>query len=202
MAVEWNPDFKYQPMAGFPAPMEVPSYSGFKPKKDGFEKLPSFKGIDFQTGKQVDLADYFKSPTFGIEGGQDQSTSSPIGNLLDMQRQIQAFEEAREPFLTERYRKYGDIASRQQLAQAYGLYPLLSRAGAEATARSLAASKEFLAAKQSAPSTIQDIMASKQSQMLQAAAGEAERQRATADQARAAREFGGIRYAGQTFSVA
>jgi hypothetical protein len=94
------------------------------------------------------------------------------------------------------------LSSRLTREQLASLYPYLSAAGAEATARSLGASKEFLATKEQMPSSVQNIMASKQSQMASAAGAEAQRQLATADQTRAARDFGGIRFAGKYISVA
>lgn len=86
-------------------------------------------------------------------------------------------------------------------AQLRELYPYLSAAGAESTARNLAASKSFLATKEQMPSSVQNIMASKQNQMYTAAAGEAERQRATAAQQEAAKRFAGS-FAGQYIQVA
>jgi hypothetical protein len=58
-----------------------------------------------------------------------------------------------------------------------------------------------LATKEQMPSNVQAIMASKQNQMLQAATGEAERQRATAAQQDAAKRFAGS-FAGQYIQVA
>jgi hypothetical protein len=97
-------------------------------------------------------------------------------------------------------RTAADISADLTQRQLTQLYPYLSRAGAESTARSLWASEQFLRAKQQSPSTVQDIMASKQGQMLAAAQGEAERQRATAVQQEAASRFPG-RFAGQYIQV-
>ena len=93
-----------------------------------------------------------------------------------------------------------DIAAEQQLKQAYQLYPLLSQAGAETTARNLAASQTYRAFAEGLPSNVQNIMASKQAQATSAAAGEADRARAVAAQQDAANRYGG-RFAGQYIQV-
>ena len=80
-------------------------------------------------------------------------------------------------------------------------YPYLSQAASEATARNLAASKAYASFKESLPSNLQNIMASRQSQMASAAGAEATREQAMASlvQAVAAAR---PRYAGQTFTTA
>lgn len=83
--------------------------------------------------------------------------------------------------------------TRQQIRD---IYPFVSAATAEATARNLAASQAYRAFAEQLPSSVQNIMASKQGQMLSAQTGEAALQRATADQLRAAKESQG-RFAGQ-----
>ena len=80
-------------------------------------------------------------------------------------------------------------------------YPYLSQAAAEATSRNLAASQAMYAFKQTQPSTVQDIMASKQSQVASAADAEYRRSLGMAAQQEAATNFA-RRYAGQTFSTA
>jgi hypothetical protein len=199
MAIEWNPNFKYQPMAGFPAPMQIPSYSDVKTKKSDQSKFPSFKGIDFQTGKQVDLADYYKSPVFGIDQDNkpEEPTSaypagSPTEGLTQLAEQIAAIEAARDPILANRYRTFAQIASEQQLQQMSALMPLQRYAGDIAEQRAIRAG----VFRQQSPENVQNIMASKQSQMASAAAGEAARAQAMADQQRAASLYGGP-FAGQ-----
>lgn len=57
------------PSAGFSG-----SYKGVKPAKTN---LPSFKGIDFTTGKQVDLG-AFTSPEWGIDGSGATAKETPL----------------------------------------------------------------------------------------------------------------------------
>ena len=90
-----------------------------------------------------------------------------------------------------------EASTERQLRQ---LYPYLSAAGAEATARSLAASQAYRAFAEQLPSNVQNIMASKQAQATSAAGAEADRQRATAAQQDAASRYPG-RFAGQYIQV-
>lgn len=184
-------------MTGFPAISQIPSYSGVKFKPDSKSKFPSFKGIDFQTGKQVDLADYFANPVYMAGDKKDELPTSSA--LPDIDPKIKSYLDLFRAMSPERIAEYeamSNIASQQQLKQAYQLYPLLSQAGREATARSLAASQAYRAFAEQLPSNVQNIMASKQAQMQSAQAGEAALQQATADQLRAAKESQG-RFAGQ-----
>jgi hypothetical protein len=93
--------------------------------------------------------------------------------------------------------KFGAEATRQQMAD---LYPYLSAASAEATARNLAASTQFLLTKEQTPTAQALRNQVAQGQMATAAGAEAERDRATATQAMAAKEFA-RGYAGQTFRM-
>jgi len=93
--------------------------------------------------------------------------------------------------------KFGANATRQQMAD---LYPYLSAASAEATARNLAASTQFLLTKEQTPTAQALRNQVAQGQMATAAGAEAERDRATATQAMAAKEFA-RGYAGQTFRM-
>jgi hypothetical protein len=88
--------------------------------------------------------------------------------------------------------------TRQQMAD---LFPYLSAASSEATARNLAASTQFLLTKEQTPTAQSARNVAAQSQMTSAADAEAERDRATATQALAAKEFA-RGYAGQTFRMA
>lgn len=186
-----------------------------------FGSLPDltgvFTGTDMSTGKRnVDLFKAaFKAGAPDFSGYLAQApvfsstqtpvpsptydNQNPIGNILNTAQAIQAFEEARYPFELQKYRQMSDIAAQQQLKQAYDLYPLLSQAGRETTERNLAASRAFLTTKEQMPSSVQNIMASKQAQATSAAASEAERARAVAAQQDAANRYGGqvIRFAGQ-----
>jgi hypothetical protein len=176
MAIEWNKAFN-------------PEIS---------KKFPSFKGIDFQTGKTVDLANYFKPPATSFDPGTKENlpstypSGSPYGDLMGLQEQIAAFENARDPYLINRYRTYAQIASEQQLQQMGALMPLQRYAGDIAEQRAIRAGMF----RQQSPENVQNIMASKQSQMASAAAGEAARAQAMADQQRAASLYGGP-FAGQ-----
>ena len=89
-------------------------------------------------------------------------------------------------------------SARQQTAD---LFPYLSAAASEATARNLAASTQFLLTKEQTPTAQSARNVAAQSQMTSAAGAEAERDRATAAQAMAAKEFA-RGYAGTTFRMA
>jgi len=194
MAIEWNPNFKYQPMGGFPAPLQIPSYSGVKANKSDQSKFPSFKGIDFQTGKRVDLADYFKSPVFGVdqvnapaETPSTYPSGSPYGDLNQLAEQIAAFESVRDSYLIPRYQKFAQIASEQQLRQMGALMPLQRYAGDIAEQRAIRAGLF----KQQSPENVQNIMASKQNQMSSAALSKAALDEAAAKMQIAASSYGG-----------
>ena len=93
--------------------------------------------------------------------------------------------------------KFGAEATRQQMAD---LFPYLSAASSEATARNLAASTQFLLTKEQTPTAQSARNVAAQSQMTSAASAEADRDRATAAQALAAKEFA-RGYAGSTFRM-
>jgi hypothetical protein len=94
----------------------------------------------------------------------------------------------------------GQEALRQTQEQLAATMPYLDEAGRRATGRALAASERFLTTKEQMPSAIQNIMASKQNQMLSAQAGEADLMRAVAAQQQAAKQFAGS-YAGKFVSA-
>jgi hypothetical protein len=153
-----------------------------------FSKVPfPMVGTDFSTGfRDVDL----QSQTGSAVPPMDQE----VKKYLDFYKAI-------SPMRMAEMEQSAQLSSRLTREQLASLYPYLSAAGAESTARNLAASKSFLATKEQMPSNVQAIMASKQNQMLQAATGEAERQRATAAQQDAAKRFAGS-FAGQYIQVA
>jgi hypothetical protein len=96
-----------------------------------------------------------------------------------------------------------DAAQIQQQMNEQGFasaYPWISQAAEQARAGNLRASEAYRSFVESQPSSVQNIMASKQQQMATAASSEADRARAMAAQQQAAKEFAG-RYSGQTFSV-
>ncbi len=202
MAAIWsNPESPfYQKIPGFAvgAPFRGPAPDFGKEKTQklpqvtipstDFSKIPfPMIGTDFSTGlRDVDL----QSQTGSAVPPMDQE----VQKYLDFYKAISPMRMAE----MEQAAKLSSRLTREQLAS---LYPYLSAAGAESTARNLAASKSFLATKEQMPSNVQAIMASKQNQMLQAATGEAERQRATAAQQDAAKRFAGS-FAGQYIQVA
>jgi hypothetical protein len=202
MAIEWNQAFGYQPMGGFSAPMQIPSYSGAKLKSSDQRGLPSFKGIDFQTGKRVDLADFFKNPVYSAPSAQPPAlpTDSAIPGVDPKIQSWLELYKATSPQRLAEMEAAANISANLSERQLRQLYPYLSAAGAEATARSLAASKSYRAFTEQMPTNVQNIMASKQAQATSAASAEAERQRATAAQQEAASRYGG-RFAGQFIQV-
>jgi hypothetical protein len=112
---------------------------------------------------------------------------------------------SKEAFDFETWQKMQQVAAktsadstRQQMSD---LFPYLSAASAEATARNLAASTQFLLTKEQTPTAQAARNAVAQSQMTSAAGAEADRDRATAAQAQAAKEFA-RGYAGTTFRTA
>jgi hypothetical protein len=112
---------------------------------------------------------------------------------------------SKEAFDFETWQKMQQVAAktsadstRQQIAD---LFPYLSAASSEATARNLAASTQFLLTKEQSPTAQALRNQVAQGQIATAAGAEAERDRATAAQALAAKEFA-RGYAGTTFRTA
>jgi hypothetical protein len=112
---------------------------------------------------------------------------------------------SKEAFDFETWQKMQQVAAktsadltRQQIAD---LFPYLSAASSEATARNLAASTQFLLTKEQSPTAQALRNQVAQGQISTAAGAEAERDRATAAQALAAKEFA-RGYAGTTFRMA
>lgn len=161
-----------------------------------------FSGVDLKTGKRINLfkeAFGDKAPDFRplvAESQPSLPTGTAVPSLDPKTKEMMDFWRAMSPERIKEYEAMGNIATRQQLQQISQLYPFLSAAGREATARQLAASQAYRAFAEQLPSSVQNIMASKQSQMQSAQAGEAALQQATADQLRAAKESQG-RFAGQ-----
>ena len=134
-------------------------------------------GMDLQTGKR------------------DQDLLSGVENALPelspRAQEYYDFYTATAPQRLAEQEQQARLSSRLTREQLASLYPYLSAAGAESTARNLAASKSFGAFKEQLPTAVQNIMASKQSQMASAAGAEAQRQIATAAQQDAAKRFAG-----------
>jgi hypothetical protein len=117
---------------------------------------------------------------------QDQEV---FDTTLDRDLKIGA---ANAEVLKDLLRTSGDISTEQSVKQAQALYPILDAAGARATSRALAASKDFLAFKQQQPLAQQAIMASKQQQMTGAADAFLKEAMAIATQQQAANQFGSL----------
>lgn len=202
MAIEWNQAFGYQPMGRFSAPMQIPSYSGAKLKSSDQKGLPSFKGIDFQTGKRVNLADFLKDPVYSAPSTQAPSfpTGSAVPGVDPSVQSIADLIKITSPLRLEEMKAAADISANLSERQLRQLYPYLSAAGAETTARNLGASLAFLTKKEQMPSNVQKITESKQGQATLASDAEANLRRATAAQQEAASRYGG-RFAGQFIQV-
>ena len=112
-----------------------------------------------------------------------------------------ALNRALQPLALEQARNIAQLQaglSEQQIRQ---LVPAAQAVFSQNLAQNLAASKEFRAFKEQMPSSVQDIMASKQNQMASAAGAEASRQQATALQQQAAKQFAGS-FAGKYIQAA
>lgn len=187
--------FGTSPGNNFGTSEAFPYPSSYKRKSLPFPTI----GTDLTSGyRGVDYSQLFNS-TQEPSGNFNSTSAVPDSN--DVASRYIKFQKSIYPI--ERQRQidaYKDAAAltNEQLASTY---PYLSAAAAESTARNLAASKEFAGFKQQLPTTVQDIMASKQNQMASAAASEAERQKATAFQQQAANQFA-RGYAGKFVSYA
>lgn len=136
-------------------------------------------------------------PPFGDELSQYAAKPAPVDATI---RSTKEYLEAFAPYQRQQRIDEAQLSaalSRQQMAD---LYPFLSAAGAESTARNLAASQKYRAFTEQLPSNVQNIMASKQNQMQAAQTGEAALKQATAIQQDAATRFPG-RFAGQYIQV-
>jgi len=182
-------------------------------------------GIDFSTGKRDvnPYEDQLKAgifdPSVFLSGKgtsaledkieKDRYTSDYGANLPALNEEWAqkvaasvALNKALQPMALDQAKKAAELQAYLSDQQIRQFIPAAQAVSAYNLAQNLAASKEFLATKEQMPSSVQNIMASKQAQMASAAGAEAQRQYATADQARAARDFGGIRFAGKYIQVA
>lgn len=191
------------------------------PASDFYSGLPQSSGMDFGLnrpgifGRGINLTPFFpgikEAPSYSdqfkktdsatdSQGTSSQDSGFPAGSAVgDFYEQLKALGKYKAETLPqdiEAARLLGQVTTEQQLKQLQQLYPFLSAAGAETTARNLAASQTYRRFAEGLPSNVQNIMASKQSQMQSAQQGEAALQYATADQLRAAKESQG-RFAGQ-----
>lgn len=148
--------------------------------------MPSPVGVDFGSGKRdVDLLAQQTGDAVPKPAGQTQE-------WLDLYK-------AMSPLRMQEMEQASNLAADLSARQLSQLYPYLSAAGAESTARNLAASQAYRRFSEQLPSNVQNIMASKQAQMQSAQAGEADLMRAVAAQQQAAKDFAG-RFAGQYVS--
>jgi hypothetical protein len=171
------------------------AFIGSDPNSPFFRPLPGFPvgspypmvGMDLQTGKR------------------DQDLLAGIGSALPAlsprAKEYYDFYTATAPQRLLEQEQQARLSSRLTREQLSSLYPYLSAAGAESTARNLAASQAFAAFKEQLPTSVQNIMASKQAQLASAAGAEAQRQFATAAQQQAAKQFAGT-FAGKYVSAA
>ena len=135
-------------------------------------------------------------PTPFTPSFEQTPSTTPVQDLTDQQRQQIALEKEFTPIWLERLRATGReqaALSAEQLAQ---VYPYMTAARSRATAEDLAASQAYRRFAEGLPSNVQNIMASKQSQIQSAQIGEAALQEAVARQLFAAKESQG-RFAGQ-----
>lgn len=166
-----------------------------------------FKGLDLQSGKRgVDLwSGAFKSPKSSTTGqteykspyvGAAQQSPTPVDSSIESYgKWLEAF----APYDEKRAIRATQLTAALNRQTLSDLYPFMSAAGAEATARNLAASQAYRRFAEGLPSNVQNIAASKQGQIQSAQAGEADLMRAVASQQQAAKDFAG-RYAGQYVS--
>ena len=152
-----------------------------------FSYSGSYPGIQygtvFTTPSLADLSKSFKynpTQTFAYPGIYTGSTVSPETK-------------SKEAFDFETWQKMQQVAAktsadstRQQMSD---LFPYLSAASAEATARNLAASTQFLLTKEQTPTAQALRNQVAQGQIATSAGAEADRDRATAAQAQAAKNF-------------
>ena len=106
--------------------------------------------------------------------------------------------------LAKLQKQASDLAVQQSVQQTQALFPYLDEAGRRGTERALDASQRFRAFKEQLPSSIQNIMASKQQQMASASDAFAKEALAIANQQQAATGFGGLgtsRYAGRRYCL-
>jgi hypothetical protein len=175
-------------------------------------------GIDFSLGKMLGGKDFYKIASnsryqdilkSGLESGLAMPTTVPavIYGSEPAVPSIDPAAKAQFDFLERAYpyqvKMMQDAARIQQQQNEQGFasaYPWITQAANEATARNLAASQTYRSFVESQPSSVQNIMASKQAQMASAAGSEAERARAMAAQTQAAKDFAG-RFSGKYISV-
>jgi hypothetical protein len=165
-------------------------------------------GVDFTAGKGFNLTDVYgkgknftlQLPQVGVTPPGSYDTGSALPKSSDAVNYYLDIAKGLAPLQRQ---QAIDSAQLQQQINEQGFasaYPWITQAAQESTARNLKASEAYRSFVEAQPSSVQNIMASKQAQMASAASSEADRARAMAAQTQAAKDFAG-RYAGQTFSV-
>lgn len=191
---------------------------------DFYSGLPRMLGMDFGLnrpgvfGRGIDLTPFssvvkappyssvFKgssgtpsfTPTAADYEGGDKPSTGDVGKEID---KLIKYRAQTLPINLAEMQAAAGLQSALTRQQIRDVYPYLSAAASEATARNLAASQAYRAFAEQLPSSVQNIMASKQQQRQSAQAGEAALQEATAKQMQAAKESQG-RFAGQYISFA
>lgn len=112
-----------------------------------------------------------------------------------------ALNQALQPMALEQAKRSAELQAALSEQQIRQLVPAAQAVFAQNLAQNLAASKEFRAFKEQMPSSVQDIMASKQNQIASAADAEYRRQLGTAAQQDAAKRFAGS-FAGKYIQAA
>jgi hypothetical protein len=219
MSLNLSSGFEYQPAVN---PIDWLQAYRAKPKKDDGKPLTTaelkvpfeMKGMDtgFGGGRNVDLYNFVpeagsalasltqqavtkpetSQPFFGTQFTPGAVPSPDTQSMGDWDKYLERAYQlgTQKQIQTAQAQTAADISAVQQL------YPYISRAGAEATARNLAASQAFLAFKEGQPSATQARMQSAQ-------AGEAEMMRAVGSQLQSAAQspFGRLGYTGRTFAA-
>jgi hypothetical protein len=175
--------------------------SGFDPNAWASSFMPTQKGP--YTATTPGISPSSASPSTGTTPGTSPTSDSPVpmaGISQTVKDQYSLWKMLQPDLQAQRASEYQQQANltRQQMSD---LFPYMSAAASEATARNLAASKQFLAFKEGTPSNIQNIMASKQGQASSAADAEYRRALGIAAQQQAATDFA-RKFAGQTFQQA
>ena len=178
----------------------------------------SFTGTDLTSGKRgVDLwkmvankqlPDYSSmlssgtstQPTITPTTTNYGASDSSVGDLKNQYQAALAFERELQPMYLDRMREAANLQAMLSNEQLRQVYPLLSAAGAETTARNLAASQAYRSFAEGLPSNVQKITEGKQAQRTSDATAKAELDRAAAAQQQAAKDFAG-RFAGQYIQV-
>ena len=160
-------------------------------------------GIDFTPGKGFDTASVYKKLGIAL-GTEPPAALPPTGSAIpSVDPAVKSYLDFAKGLYPLQRQQLIDTAQIQQQLNEQGFasaYPWISQAANQSRAADLKAREVWRAFVESQPSSVQNIMASKQGQILSAKTGEAELMKAIAAQQQAAKDFAG-RYSGTTFSV-